>query len=186
VTLGCGERQFDQWKNVCNIYKLAVSCQIWTMLTFQLEKRTAFILLGLTWTVSRWLNSETITQKYTATIHKQDLILSRTESHQLHDLLTKIHELLTAASLDRHCEHVQTRNSATTRCQVTLESLITDTVCDLVECVLRILLAFVRISTLHGRTWWVLEMIYAVLQVQFSCSFDKSLQEALKWQVVCH
>jgi hypothetical protein len=49
----------------------------------------------------------------------------------------------TATSLDRHCEYVQKRKPMTTRYQVMLKSLITDTVTDVVECV-RTLLAFVR------------------------------------------
>jgi hypothetical protein len=44
-------------------------------------------------------------------------------------------QLLTVTSLDRHCEHIQKRRCLTTRYQVMLKSLITDTVTDVVECV---------------------------------------------------
>jgi hypothetical protein len=68
-----------------------------------------------------------------------------------------------SVSLDRHYEHVQNRKSRTTRYQVMLNYLITDTVTDVLECVpIRTLLAFVRTSTLHGRIWRVLEKIFAV------------------------
>jgi hypothetical protein len=63
-----------------------------------------------------------------------------------------------------------------------LKSLITDTVTDVAELIyvsLRTLLAFVRTSTLHGRAWRVLEKIFAVFQVQLSCSFFESVQLAL-------
>jgi hypothetical protein len=56
-----------------------------------------------------------------------------------------------------------------------LKSLVTDTVTDVTEYALRTLLAFVRTITLHGRTWRVLEKIFAVLSnslVTFSSSYN--------------
>jgi hypothetical protein len=52
---------------------------------------------------------------------------------QLYDLLTEIQQLITATSLDRHCEHVQNSKSRTTRYPVMLKSLITDTFTVVVE-----------------------------------------------------
>jgi hypothetical protein len=49
--------------------------------------------------------------------------------------LTKTQQLLAATSLDRHCELVQKTKPRTTRYQVILKFLITDTVIDVVECV---------------------------------------------------
>jgi hypothetical protein len=54
-----------------------------------------------------------------------------------------------------------------------VKSLITDIVTDIVTDV-RTLLAFVRTSTLRGRTWRVIEMIFVVLYVQLFCSFFES------------
>jgi hypothetical protein len=41
------------------------------------------------------------------------------------------------------------------------------------------LLAFVRTSTLHGRTWQVLEKTFAAINIQLTPSLFKSLQLAL-------
>jgi hypothetical protein len=91
-----------------------------------------------------------IIQMYTRIIHKQEVIISRTKT-RLNDYLTKTQQLLTATSLDHHCEYVQKRNSLTTRYQVMLlKSLITDTVTDVVECVAK---NFARVCEDINTSW---------------------------------
>jgi hypothetical protein len=81
-------------------------------------------------------NSKMITQKYTVTIHKQQFIVRRTKSRPNASYMIYSQNTATNNSyFTLHCEHVQKTKPLTTRYQVMLKSLVTDTVTDVLECV---------------------------------------------------
>jgi hypothetical protein len=55
-----------------------------------------------------WFNNKMTTRKYTSTVFKQEFFVSRTKSRPIAPwFISKTQQPSTAASLDRHCEHVR-------------------------------------------------------------------------------